>query len=78
MLVTRVQFVDLCSRVMKRARAEAPLSKLPWMANRPTNRRGRPIPEGTQQKGHRFGLHVYIEDLHATIGTQHFRQIDLP
>jgi len=31
------------------AQAEAPLSKLPWMANRPTNRRGRPTPEGTQQ-----------------------------
>jgi len=28
------------------AQAEAPLSKLPWMANCSTNRRGRPTPEG--------------------------------
>jgi len=30
------------------AQPEALLSKLPWMANRPTNTRGRPKPEGTQ------------------------------
>jgi len=29
------------------ARAEAPLSKLPWMANHLTNRRERPTSEGT-------------------------------
>ena len=49
----RVKFVNLCLRVTKMARAEAPLSKLPWMVNCPTNRRGRPTPEGTQQNGHR-------------------------
>jgi len=42
------------------AGAEAPLSKLPWMVNRPTNRRERPAPEGTQQNGHNFCLHVYV------------------
>ena len=36
----RVKFVNLCLRVTKMARAEAPLSKLPWMVNCPTNRRG--------------------------------------
>jgi len=40
------------------AQAEAPLSKLPWMTNRPTNGRERPAPEGTQQNGHRFCLRV--------------------
>jgi len=43
------------------ARAEAPLSKLPWMANRPKNRRERHAPEGTQQNGHRFRLRVKVE-----------------
>jgi len=39
--------------------AEAPLSKLPWMANRPTNGQERPAPEAsTQQNGHRFCLRV--------------------
>ena len=60
MPVTRVKFVDLYSRVMKMARAEEPLSKLPGMANRLTNRQGRPTPEGTQQNGHRLCLRVYI------------------
>jgi len=55
MLVTCVKFVDLCSRVTKMAQAEAPLSKLPWMANRPTNRRA---PKGTRQNGHRLCLRV--------------------
>jgi len=36
------------------AQAEAPLSKLPWMANRLTTRRGRPTPEGTQAKRSSF------------------------
>ena len=49
----RVKFVDLCLRVMKMAQAEAPLSKLPWMANRPTYRQGRPTPESTQQNSWR-------------------------
>jgi len=40
------------------AGAEAPLSKIPWMANRLTNRQERPIPEGTQQNSHHFCLHV--------------------
>jgi len=39
------------------------LFKLPWMANRPTNRRERPIPEGTQQNGRRFCLHAQVEGL---------------
>jgi len=41
------------------AQAEALFSKLPWMANRPKNRRERPAPEGTQQNGYHFCLHVY-------------------
>jgi len=40
------------------AQAEAPLSKLPWMANHPTNGRERPAPEGMQQNRHRFCLRV--------------------
>jgi len=43
------------------ARAEAPLSKLPWMANHPIKQMknlGRPTPEGMQQKSHCFCLHV--------------------
>jgi len=43
---------------MKMAQTEAPLSKLPWMANRPTKRQGRLTPEGTQQNSHRFCLRM--------------------
>jgi len=40
MLVTRVKFVDLCSRVTKVARAEAPLSNYPgWPTARQTDKK---------------------------------------
>ena len=38
-------------------------STVPWMANRPTNRRERPAPEGTQQNGHRFCLACKLKAL---------------
>jgi len=58
MLVTCAKFVDLCLRVNEDGMSRSTVSKLPWMANRPTNRRERPAPEGTQQNGHRFCLHM--------------------
>jgi len=58
MLVTCVKFVNLCSRVTRWHEQKHYFSKLPWMANHPTNRRGRPTPEGMQQNSHHFCLRV--------------------
>ena len=66
------KLVDLCSPVTKMAQAEAPLSKVPWMANRPPNLRGRPTPEGTQN-GHRsvfacsVGVCVMLFSVHGSV-----------
>jgi len=68
MLVARVKFVKLCllhvanlstcvRELWRRHKQKHPtLSKLPRMANCPTNRRGRPTPEGTQQNDHQSFL----------------------
>ena len=65
MLVTCVKFVELCSQVMKMARAEASCafqatldSQLPKKQMRNTYCRETKL-KGMQQNGHRFCLCVY-------------------
>jgi len=67
MLVTRVKLVDLCLRVTKIARGEAPHAAFQsTLDGQPPNEqtRGRSTPEGTQKSGHRF---YKLKDL-ATVG----------